>query len=107
MLRLHGTSMVQAVGAITALLPLADDVDHPVSYMQVSGTDGDYRAEVQREVMGNHTPQLFPIQSAQAVDRFAFYERTWVAYAIVLIGEQQPFGNFILRKGVIGENLRP
>jgi len=26
---------------------------------------------------------------------------------IVLTGEQQPFGNFILRKGVIGETLRP
>jgi L-fucose mutarotase len=25
----------------------------------------------------------------------------------VLTGEKQPFGNFILRKGVIGENLRP
>jgi L-fucose mutarotase len=41
------------------------------------------------------------------VERFAFYERARAAYAIVLTGEKQPFGNFILRKGVIGENLRP
>ncbi|MDP2255004.1 MAG: RbsD/FucU domain-containing protein, partial [Polaromonas sp.] len=29
------------------------------------------------------------------------------ACAIVVTGELQPFGNFILRKGVIGETLRP
>lgn len=29
------------------------------------------------------------------------------AYAFVVTGELQPFGNSILRKGVIGENLRP
>ena len=30
-----------------------------------------------------------------------------VAYAIIVTGECQPFGNFILREGVIGENLHP
>ena len=106
-LRLPGSSMVQAVEAITALLPLAEDVDHPVAYMQVSGSDGDYRSEVQREVMAILTPQLLPRQSAEAVERFAFYDRARSAYAIVVTGERQPFANFILRKGVIGENLRP
>jgi len=38
---------------------------------------------------------------------YAFYERAGAAYAIVLTGELQPFGNFIVRKGVISENLRP
>ena len=52
-------------------------------------------------------PELLPGQSAEPVERFAFYERVRAAYAIVLTGEMQPFGNFILRKGVIGENLRP
>ncbi len=106
-LRLPGSSMAQVVEAITALLPLAEDVDHPVAYMQVSGSNGDYRSEMQREVMGILTPQLLPNQSAEAVERFAFYDRARAAYAIVLTGERQPFGNFILRKGVIGENLRP
>lgn len=106
-LRLPGSSMAQAVEAIIALLPLAEDVAHPVAYMQVSGTDADYRSEVQREVMGIIAPQLLPRQSAEAVERFSFYERARAAYAIVLTGERQPFANFILRKGVIGENLRP
>jgi len=42
-----------------------------------------------------------------ATERFAFYERTRRAFAIVLTGELQPYGNFILKKGVIGEALVP
>lgn len=106
-LRLPGSSMVQVVKAITSLLPLAEDVDHPVAYMQVSGTEGDYRSEVQREVMAILAPQLLPTQTAEAVERYAFYDRARAAYALVLTGEREPFGNFILRKGVICDNLRP
>ena len=106
-LRLPGSSMVQVVKAITSLLPLAEDVDHPVAYMQVSGTESDYRSEVQREVMAILAPQLLPTQTAEAVERYAFYDRARAAYALVLTGERQPFGNFILRKGVICDNLRP
>ena len=46
-------------------------------------------------------------QSAEPIERYAFYRRASAAFAIVQTGEQQPFGNFILRKGVIGENLHP
>lgn len=106
-LRLPGTTMAQAVQAVTSLLPLAADVDHPVAYMQVSDTPSDYASEVQREVLAIVKPDLLPGQSAEALERFAFYERARAAYAVVLTGERQPFGNFILRKGVIGENLRP
>mgnify|MGYP006164087501 CR=1 FL=1 len=42
----------------------------------------------------------------QALERFAFYERVKKAYAIVVTGELQPWGNFLLRKGVIGETLQ-
>ena len=82
-IRLPGIGMARAVQAVTSLLPLVADEVHPVGFMQVSG------------------------QSAEAIERFAFYERTKSAFAIVLTGEQQPFGNFLLRKGVIGETLRP
>jgi L-fucose mutarotase len=105
--RLPGVSMVQAVEAITSLLPLAADVDHPVAFMAVSGEPASYRSALQREVITLLTPEILPNQSAGGIERYAFYERARAAYAYVLTGEQQPFGNFILRKGVIGENLRP
>ena len=106
-LRLPGIRMAQAVQAVNSLLPLAADVDHPVAFMQVSGMAVPYLSELQRGVLGYLTPEFLPGQTAESLERFEFYERARAAYAIVLTGERQPFGNFILRKGVIGENLRP
>lgn len=104
--RLPGASMLQVVQAITTVLPLAADVPHPVAFMAVSGQSDAFRSALQREVLASVLPQLLPGQSAEPVERYAFYERARAAYAYVLTGELQPFGNFILRKGVIGENLR-
>lgn len=106
-LRLPGIPMARAVQAVRSVLPLAADVDHPVAYMQVSGTEPPYRSALQREVLPLLEPDMGPQQSPEPLERFAFYERVRGAYAIVVTGEAQPFGNFILRKGVIGENLRP
>lgn len=106
-LRLPGASMVSAVQAVQSLLPLAVDVPHPVAYMQVERTPADYRSALQREVLELLAPALREGQSPEAVERFAFYERARSAFAIVVTGEPQPYGNFILRKGTIAENLRP
>jgi L-fucose mutarotase len=106
-IRLPGSSMLDVVQAICQLLPLATDVPHPVAYMQVSGTAPPARSGLQRDVVQVLETKMTSTQSAEGVERYAFYERTRQAYAYVLTGELQPFGNFILRKGVIGENLRP
>jgi len=106
-LRLPGTGMAQVVRAVDSVLPLAADVDHPVAFMQVSGTTPPYLSALQREVLDVLQPSLLARQSAEAIERFAFYERVQAAFAIVVTGERQPFGNFILRKGVIGDTLRP
>jgi L-fucose mutarotase len=105
-IRLPGIGMARAVQAVTSLLPLVADEVHPVGYMQVSGQPADYRSALQREVLTHLEPGFLAGQSAQAIERYAFYERTKNAFAIVLTGELQPFGNFLLRKGVIGETLR-
>ncbi|MDT8990997.1 RbsD/FucU domain-containing protein [Curvibacter sp. APW13] len=106
-LRLPGSSMADVVKAITDLLPLAADVQHPVAYMQVSDKPDDYQSGLQREVLAQVNPLLQGGQSAEGLERFAFYDRAREAFAVVLTGETQPFGNFILRKGVIADNLRP
>jgi L-fucose mutarotase len=107
LLRLPGTGMLRAIQAITSVLPLVADERHPVGYMQVSDTPADYRSALQREVLAHVEPYFLPEQSAEAIERYAFYERARKAFGIVITGELQPFGNFVLRKGVIGENLRP
>ena len=106
-LRLPGAGMVEVVKAIDALLPLAVDVKHPVAFMQVSGTEPPSVSALQREVLAVLKDSMLPEQSAEPIERYAFYERVKGVCAIVVTGELQPFGNFILRKGVIGESLRP
>lgn len=107
LLRLPGIDMARTVRAISSIFPLAADVNCPVAYMQVSGTEPPYRTALQREIMEILAPCLRPEQTAEAIERFAFYERACKAYAVLVTGELQPFGNFILRKGVIDEALRP
>jgi len=106
-LRLPGVGLLRAIQAVQSVLPLAVDVPYPVAYMQVERTEPPYRCALQREVMDVLQPALHDGQDAEALERFAFYERARQAQAIVVTGEAQPYGNFILRKGAIGENLRP
>ena len=107
LIRLPGITMARAVQAVSSLLPLVTDEVHPVGYMQVSNTAPGYRSAIQREILATLEPGFVAGQSAEAIERYAFYERTRSAYAIVLTGEMQPFGNFLLRKGVICDILNP
>ena len=106
-LHLSGVGMLRTLQAVTSVLPLASDVDFPVACMQVGGTAEGYRSELQREALAQLEREGTPPSRCEALERYAFYERVRRAYAIVLTGELQPWANFILRKGVIGENLRP
>ena len=106
LLRLPGIDMVRTVKAIASVFPLAADVESPVAYMQVSGSLPPYQTALQREVLAVLAPCLQPEQTAESIERFAFYERARSAYAVLVTGELQPYGNFILRKGVIDEALR-
>src|SRR6218665_2732094 len=106
-LRLPGVGLVRALQAVTSLLPLAEDIPHPVAYMQVGGTEPPYRSALQREAVALLAGLGLDSGQAEGVERFAFYERARKAYAIVVTGELQPWGNFILRKGVICASLRP
>ena len=106
-LRLPGVSMRRACAAVLSVLPLDEMVDAPFAYMQVGGTAEGYRSAVQREVIGDlgASGAARPEQCV-AIERFAFYERTAGAYAIVQTGELQAWANFLFRKGVIAEELR-
>jgi L-fucose mutarotase len=105
-LRLPGVGMVRTLKAVASVLPLAEDVPSPVAYMQVGGTDAPYRSALQREALAVLADEGLAGHRAEALERYAFYERVKRAYAIVVTGEGQPWGNFILRKGVLGEALR-
>ena len=106
-IRLPGVDMRRAVQAVVSLLPLAEDIAHPVECMQVGGTEPPYFSALQRDVVENLQTFLPFSASVTGIERYAFYEKVKRAYAIVVTGERQPWGNFILHKGVIGDTLHP
>jgi L-fucose mutarotase len=99
-IRADGIRITALLEGILALINLDYAVPHPVAMMQVlSGETADpsvetsYRAVIDRRWPG--TPAI------EKVERFAFYERTKKAYAVVMTGETVKYGNIILKKGVI------
>jgi L-fucose mutarotase len=104
--RLPGVGVARAARAVLSVLPLGIAVEQPVAYMQVTGSPVGHVSVVQQEVLelirqadGKHA-----LLQAQALERFAFYERAQTAYVIVQTGELAPFANFIFKKGVINDS---
>ena len=50
-LRLPGVGMLRTLEAVVSVFPLAEDVSHPVAYMQVGDTPEGYRSALQREAV--------------------------------------------------------
>ncbi|WP_439528386.1 RbsD/FucU family protein [Pannonibacter sp.] len=90
-------SAVRAVEAILTLLPVDTFGVEPVLTMQVVDNPG-----AVPPVVAEAQP-LFAAEKADmgTLERYAFYERAKKAYAIVLTSELRPYGNFVIRKGVI------
>ena len=107
-LRLSGAGMHAACAAVLSVLPLDGSAERPVAFMKVGNTPDGYCSELQREVIrqmvmdGAATPE-----QCEPMERFAFYDRARRAYAIVQTGEMQAWANFIFKKGVIADELRP
>jgi L-fucose mutarotase len=105
-IELPGAGVERTLQALLSLLPLDAAVPRPLAYMQVCGQPAGWRSALQRRVVeqlqgsGQARPEQF-----EALERFAFYERVRGCFAIVHTGELQPYANFILKKGVLGEAL--
>jgi L-fucose mutarotase len=98
-IRADGIRVPALLDGILALMNL-DYAAVPVAMMQVmAGDAADPAVEASyRAVIDKHWPGTPPIEK---VERFAFYERTKKAYAVVMTGETVKYGNIILKKGVI------
>jgi L-fucose mutarotase len=104
-IRLPGIGLVRAVQAVLSVFPLGTVAEQPVQHMQVVNTADGYLSAVQQEVMDSVHAE-YTTMATQGLARFAFYEATKNAYAIIQTGEMQPYGNFIFAKGVIAQDLR-
>jgi L-fucose mutarotase len=97
--RADGLRVADLLDAILPLLALDSYVDSPVMMMApVPGDELDPSVEAgYREVIDRHWPETPAIAR---IERFAFYERTKGAFAVVMTGETAKYGNVILKKGV-------
>lgn len=87
----------RALRAVLSLLPLDTHEPDPVLTMQVVG-DPHAVPEVVEEV----APMFAALGILPAsLERFAFYERAGLAFAVLRCAEPRGYGNFILRKGVL------
>ena len=99
LVRADGLKMPPLLDAILPLFALDSHVENPLIMMAaVSGDHLDPAVESSyRKSVDKHWSQAPAIQH---IERFAFYERSKEAFAIVMTGETAKYGNIILKKGV-------
>ena len=99
-IRADGIRVPALLDGILALMNLDSYVPHPVAMMAPApGDDLDENVEKSfRAVIDRRWPGTPAIEK---VERFAFYERTKKAFAVLMTGETVKYGNIILKKGVI------
>ena len=98
-LRADGVRIPDLLAAILPLFELDAYVPYPLVMMDaVKGDTLDPNVErAYLESIHVTNPDAAPIER---IDRFAFYERTKSAFAVVITGETAKYGNIILKKGV-------
>ncbi|WP_179378693.1 RbsD/FucU family protein [Jannaschia marina] len=89
-----------ALGAILSVYPIDSFVPDFAATMAVVG-DPDAVPEVHSEAAAA-LAAAGETRPVPAVERFAFYDLARAAYAIIQTGERRPYGNVMLRKGVVG-----
>lgn len=92
---------MQVLTAILGLFPVDTFDADPIRTMQVVGGDPSTIPEVVRRVQDQLLSRLEPVPAIKPIERHAYYAAARLATAVVLTGEKLPYGNFLLRKGVI------
>lgn len=98
--RCDGIGVTALLDAILCLLPLDTFVEEPIALMAV--TPGTKEPPIWREIRAVLDRQAPGTQIAFC-ERFAYYERSKNAFAIVQTGETALYANVILKKGVISQ----
>ena len=100
LVRADGHGVPELLDAILQLFPLDTFVESPIGLMQVVPGD-DTVPEIwdrYREIADRRAGHKVDIEE---IERFAFYDRSRQAYAIVATGETALYANVILKKGVV------
>ena len=90
-----GLAAPAVVAAIRTVVPLDEYEGESVLLMRAEGEE---RPAVQHELVA---AAAAPDDRVAELERFAFYERARGARLVVRTGEPRPYGNLIIRKGVV------
>lgn len=96
----HGVSTTRLAEALFALLPVDTFIAQPIARMQMVD-DPDAYPEVQRAFTALAEAAEGRAIDVEPVERFAFYERTRTAFAVVQTSEDRPYGCFLVTTGVV------
>ena len=101
-IRLDGHGVPEILDAILKFFPLDPYVEKPVALMQVTPGDPVKTPiwDTYKEIINKYEPKNNKIEN---VERFAFYERTRSAYAVIATSEAALYANIILKKSVVIE----
>jgi len=98
-LRADGLRISDLLAAILPLFELDAYVSHPLVMM--AATEGDtLDPKVEESYLKSIHITNADAPAIERIDRFAFYERTKSAFAVVMTGETAKYGNILLKKGV-------
>jgi L-fucose mutarotase len=92
--------------AVLSLMPLDDFVDMPVAVMEVVGAPGEVPIAVQEFQAVAGAASGGPVKMDR-VERFAFYDRSRKAFAVVATGETRLYGCVLVKKGVVRPAASP
>lgn len=102
LVRSDGNAVPVLLDAIMRFFPLDTFVERPVGLMGVV-PGHNYQPTiwpVYREIITKYEPGF---KDFEMIERFAFYERTKKAYAVIATSEMALYANIILKKGVVVE----
>jgi L-fucose mutarotase len=100
--RMDGLDSTAAARAVLSLLPVDTFTDTPVARMLVVGHEGSM-PPVQADFLAVAAESAGRPFTFESLERRAFYERARSAYAVLVTGEDRPYGCFIVSKGVLPE----
>jgi L-fucose mutarotase len=102
LVRADGHGVSDLLKALLPLFPLDRFVEKPAALMAVVPGDPTVPAvwDEYRSIIASVQPERISA-GFDMVERFAFYERTKSAYAVLATGETALYANIILKKGVV------
>lgn len=100
-IRCDGHGVPELLEAILTVFPLDTYVEAPVSLMQVMPGDNVETPiwDEYKEIISKYDDR--GEKAIGQTERFAFYEETKTAYAIIATGESALYANIMLQKGVV------